>query len=122
MTDAGANAAALSHLFVHVGDVGVMRRFYGELFGLPIADLPGGYVRIGCADGFHLGVEEVAGLAHPDETELVVRVPDVDAVHATLRANGTVVDAPPQDMPWGLRQMWLRDPNGLRLSVYTPNR
>jgi uncharacterized glyoxalase superfamily protein PhnB len=47
---------------------------------------------------------------------LWLQVPDVDAEHARLAASGeaTIVD-PPATMPWGLREMWLEDPDGTRI-------
>ena len=55
-----------------------------------------------------------------DEAELVVAVPDVDAVHRALVRAGSPVDGPPASMPWGTRQLWTRDPNGMRVSVFSP--
>jgi catechol 2,3-dioxygenase-like lactoylglutathione lyase family enzyme len=47
---------------------------------------------------------------------LWLQVPDVDAEHDRLAATGEVnVLAPPKTMPWGLREMWIEDPDGMRL-------
>jgi catechol 2,3-dioxygenase-like lactoylglutathione lyase family enzyme len=47
---------------------------------------------------------------------LWLQVPDVDAEYERLDAGGaaTIVD-PPNTMPWGLREMWLEDPDGTRI-------
>jgi len=113
-------SSTLSHLFVHVRDLAPLRSFYGAALGLPVAQEPGSYVRIGASGQFQLGVEVVPELIDVDETELVVRVPDVDAVYRALMDHGAAADGPPANMPWGLRQVWTRDPNGLRVSAYTP--
>lgn len=117
--------ASLSHLFVSVRDLAATHRFYVELLGLEV--LMGGpaegYLRLGGNDGFHMGVE-----AHPDAAvptpgiELVIRVDDVDATYARLRAAGVAFDGPPADQEWGARHAWLRDPSGYRLSIYSPVR
>ena len=41
-----------------------------------------------------------------------VWVDDVDAVHARCVANGVEVAWPPTDMPWGVREMHVRHPDG----------
>ena len=47
---------------------------------------------------------------------LWLQVPDVNAEHGRLVATGDVnVLAPPKTMPWGLREMWIADPDGVRL-------
>ena len=47
---------------------------------------------------------------------LWLQVPDVDHEHARLVATGEVeVVAPPTTMPWGLREMWIEDPDGVRI-------
>jgi predicted enzyme related to lactoylglutathione lyase len=112
--------ARLSHLFVHLPDLAPVRRFYEQAIGLPLTRDPGGHIRIGDPSGFHLGAEVVADFPETDETELVIQVSDVDAVYERLIHAGAVVDEPPQDMPWGLRQCWTRDPNGLRVSIASP--
>lgn len=111
---------ALSHLFVHVGDLARSRAFYVDLLGLEVLLEHPGYLRVGGGDGFHLGLEErSADLVGAAGIELVVRVDDVDATVAALRAAGVEV-GDPADQEWGARHAWLRDPDGYRLSVFTP--
>lgn len=115
------SGAAFSHLFVHVRDLAATRRFYVELLGLEALMEGGGYLRVGGAGGFHAGFEErdapevgAAGI------ELVIRVDDVDAAYERLSAAGVTFDTRPEDQEWGARHAWLRDPDGYRLSLYTP--
>ena len=51
--------------------------------------------------------------AHRD-TGLFFACPDVDAAYATLRAAGLELD-PPKVAPYGMKQLWLRDPDGYQL-------
>jgi len=46
-------------------------------------------------------------------------VPDVDAWQRELLARGVLADAPPQNQPWGNRELQLTDPDGNRLRVCT---
>jgi predicted enzyme related to lactoylglutathione lyase len=48
---------------------------------------------------------------------LWLQVRDVDAEHDRLAAVGATVLEPPADMPWGLREAWVADPDGLRICL-----
>jgi len=111
-----SEAARLSHLFVRVVDLAATRHFYVDLLGLDVLMEEPGYLRVGNADGWHLGLEEGEPIG-ADGIELVIRVPDVDVAVARLADAGVVADAPPQDMPWGARHAWVRDPSGYRISL-----
>jgi catechol 2,3-dioxygenase-like lactoylglutathione lyase family enzyme len=111
--------AVLSHLFVHVAELEPIRAFYVDGLGLDLANDGSGYLRLGTSDDFHIGLEVVPGLSQPNEMELVIHVPDVDAAYQLLTARGIQFDAPPADMPWGNRQAWTRDPVGTRISIYS---
>jgi hypothetical protein len=43
---------------------------------------------------------------------LWLQVRNVDAAHDDLVAKDVIVP-PPADMPWGLRELWIADPDGL---------
>jgi catechol 2,3-dioxygenase-like lactoylglutathione lyase family enzyme len=109
----------LSHLFLHVADLEPMRRFYVDGLGLDLVDDGSGYLRLGTATDFHIGLEVVPDFPQPDEVALVLRVPDVDAAYRALDEHGVTFDAPPADTPWGQRQVWTRDPAGTRISIYS---
>ena len=114
--------ASLSHLFVSVRDLHETHRFYVGLLGLEV--LVGGpdrtYMRVGGGGGFHIGFEAIRDAAIPtDGIEIVLRVEDVDALYERLLAAGVAVDGPPADQVWGARHVWLRDPTGYRVSLYS---
>jgi catechol 2,3-dioxygenase-like lactoylglutathione lyase family enzyme len=48
---------------------------------------------------------------------LWLQVRDVDATHAALRAASVPVLREPVTEPWGLREMWVADPDGVRIAV-----
>lgn len=111
--------ARLSHLFVHVTDLAATRRFYVDHLGLEVLMEEPGYLRVGNADGWHMGLEEVPEQVGSAGIEIVVRVADVDEAYSRLTAAGVRFDAAPQEMEWGARHAWLRDPSGYRLSIYS---
>lgn len=108
----------LSHLFVTVGDLAAARAFWTEKVGLEVLVEDDEYVRVGGGDGFSMGIERAAA-SHEPEVEVVVRVDDVDAMYERLQAAGIRCDGPPEEMPWRARHIWLRDPDGRRVSLYS---
>jgi uncharacterized glyoxalase superfamily protein PhnB len=47
---------------------------------------------------------------------LWLQVPDVDTEHNRLAAtNEVTIVTQPETMPWGLREMWIEDPDGVRI-------
>jgi len=75
----------------------------------------------------HLQWQDAAHWSFPiDRTTYRIRVADVDALYAELRARGAIdtsADSPwrvPADTPWGTREFHLRDPDGNGLQFYRP--
>jgi catechol 2,3-dioxygenase-like lactoylglutathione lyase family enzyme len=56
--------------------------------------------------------------AHQD-TALFFGCPDVDAAYAELRAKGVEARAP-HDAPYGMRQLYLKDPDGYEVCLQWP--
>ncbi|MGW2441910.1 VOC family protein, partial [Streptomyces goshikiensis] len=48
---------------------------------------------------------------------LWLQVADVQTVYEELRARGAEVLRPPLREPWGLIEMWIADPDGVRIAV-----
>jgi catechol 2,3-dioxygenase-like lactoylglutathione lyase family enzyme len=63
----------------------------------------------------HAGDCQVGGAAY-----LVVN--DVDALFEEIRGRGIIHAQPPQDAPWGVREMEVRDPDGNTLRFANPAR
>ncbi len=109
--------ASLDHLFVLVGDLDRSVAFYKRL-GFR-ANRWNGYVRLAGGDGIWFGMEQ--GEPRVGTTiELVIRVDDVDAAFRGLREEGVTFEGEPADQEWGARHVWLRDPDGNRISLFTP--
>ncbi len=92
----------------------VTTAFYRDTLGLAVArEFPGGTV-------FFLGHGqlEVSGSGGgPSTATLWLQVRDLVATAAELRAAGVVLDREPRREPWGLLELWLHDPDGVRIVV-----
>jgi len=108
--------ARLSHIYATVSDLAASRAFWTDLIGLEVLIDDGEYLRLGGSDGYSMGMERAD---EAPELEVVVRVPNVDAAYERLQAAGIECGGPPEDMPWGARHIWLRDPDGHLISIYS---
>lgn len=59
--------------------------------------------------------EEHLRLRQHREACLFFGCPDVDAAYAELTARGIAIDRPPKVAPYGMKQMYLKDPDGFGL-------
>ncbi|MEU1983526.1 VOC family protein [Nocardia sp. NPDC019395] len=104
-----------SRIILRPRDYATTVAFYREALGLAIArEYPGGTV-------FFAGQSliEVAGHGG-SETDpegfagaIWLQVRDVGAVAVELALNGVSIDRAPVSEPWGLIEMWLKDPDGV---------
>jgi lactoylglutathione lyase len=105
-----------------VSDLARSREFYADTLGLDLLMEEPGYVRVGGGGGIHLGIEqgkqEQVGAVG---VELVLEVDDVDRRYRELVAAGVDFDGAPEDQEWGARHAWFRDPDGYRLSIFSPS-
>jgi len=95
-------------------------RFYGETLGLKIYREYGTGADRGVVFFIGGGYLEITGRAPPvdvDKLSLWLQVPNLDEVHARLAAAGVDITEPPERKPWGLDEMWIRDPDGLTIVV-----
>ena len=125
-----------SHFRLLVGDFPATFRFYREIVGLPTTYPPeaaGPYAE------FELGGDKYLGLfdrelmleavgrpaelarAHDVHAVLCISVPDVDVEARRLEALGVELVAPATDHePWGMRTVYVRDPEGNLVEFYGP--
>jgi predicted enzyme related to lactoylglutathione lyase len=105
-----------SRLLLHPRDLSASQRFYRDILGLAVyREFPVGLV-------FFLGngLLEVSGHesdGSPAGMELWLQVRDVEAEHTRLAALGAPVLRAPQLEPWGLIEMWISDPDGVRIAL-----
>jgi catechol 2,3-dioxygenase-like lactoylglutathione lyase family enzyme len=51
-----------------------------------------------------------------------IQVRDVHAEHARLAAAGVPIVREPAAEPWGLTEMWIEDPDGIRITLVEVSR
>ena len=94
------------------------RAFYGGRLGLAVYREFGTGPERGVVYFLGGGFLEVAGRgdAPPSPAlKLWLQVPDVTAAHEELAGNGVDILRPPVREPWGLIEMWIRDPDGTQI-------
>jgi catechol 2,3-dioxygenase-like lactoylglutathione lyase family enzyme len=112
-----------SRILLHPADLAASRRFYEELLGLSVYREYGSGGRVTgvvlFAGGGFLELSTAAGGMPGAATgpSLWLQVRDLAATHEELVEAGVPVDDPPALMPWGLREMWIHDPDGIRIVV-----
>lgn len=106
-----------SRLLLHPRDLEASQRFYRDILGLAV------YREFAAGLVFFLGngLLEVSGPGSDGATSggaevaLWLQVRDVGAEHTRLAALGVPVLRDPQLEPWGLIEMWIADPDGVRI-------
>ncbi|MER6085385.1 VOC family protein [Streptomyces sp. NPDC001833] len=94
------------------------RAFYGEQLGLAVYREFGEGAERGTVYFLGGGFLEVSGrsdLPAPPDVQLWLQVADVSAAHEELVAKGVGIVRPPVKEPWGLVEMWIADPDGIRI-------
>ncbi|MFF5718320.1 VOC family protein [Streptomyces buecherae] len=94
------------------------RRFYGSALGLEVAREYGTGPERGTVYFLGGGFLEVSGRSDTPPApglQLWLQVPDVAAAHKELSEQGVEVLRPPLQEPWGLVEMWIADPDGVRI-------
>ncbi|MFF2009597.1 VOC family protein [Streptomyces sp. NPDC058195] len=109
-----------SRILLHPVDPERSRRFYGEWLALPVYREFGTGPERGTVYFLGGGFLEVSGRAPEPPVpglELWLQVADVRAAHVELSGRGVEVLREPVREPWGLVEMWIRDPDGHRIVV-----
>ncbi|MFG2006053.1 VOC family protein [Spirillospora sp. NPDC048911] len=107
-----------SRILLRPDDPEPSRLFYRDVLGLAIyrefgpPDSPGTVFFLGS------GFLEVSGGHSPGEggaPMIWLQVRDVRAEHERLAAAGVTITREPREEPWGLIEMWIEDPAGVRI-------
>ena len=121
--DRAAWPKGIAAITLFVEDLTVAKRFYEEVFGLPVffEDPQSAVFRFGDTLVNLLKVSaareliEPAAVASPEagsRIQFTIEVDDVDAMCARLREHGVELLNGPMDRPWGPRTASFRDPGG----------
>jgi catechol 2,3-dioxygenase-like lactoylglutathione lyase family enzyme len=92
---------------------------YGDVLGLAVYREFGPPENRGVVYFLGNGLLEVSGRAAQPAAglELWLQVRDVAGEHARLAGAGVTITRPPRREPWGLVEMWIEDPDGVRIAV-----
>lgn len=96
------------------------RAFYGRTLGLAVHREFGTGTERGTVYFLGGGFLEVSGRSDAPPSpglQLWLQVEDAEAAHRELAAAGATVLRPPVREPWGLIEMWIADPDGVRICV-----
>jgi catechol 2,3-dioxygenase-like lactoylglutathione lyase family enzyme len=107
-----------SRVLLHPSDPERSRRFYRDTLGLAVHREFGPPQDPGLVFFLGGGLLEVSGRGAGranEATSLWLQVRDIQHEHDRLLAAGVVVLRGPREEPWGLLEMWLEDPDGLRI-------
>jgi|SRR5690625_988348 len=111
-----------SRILLHPTDLERSRAFYRDVVGLAVyREFNTGGSAYGTVFFLGGGFLEISGgspaAPEPGPVQLWLQVPDVARARAELAGRGAVIAREPRREPWGLVEMWLEDPDGLRLCV-----
>ncbi|OCC12480.1 VOC family protein [Streptomyces sp. PTY087I2] len=109
-----------SRILLHPTDPDRSRAFYGEALGLAVYREFGTGPERGTVYFLGGGFLEVSGRSEEPPSSAIriwLQVDDAEAAHEELRAKGVTVLRPPKREPWGLVEMWIEDPDGVRIAV-----
>ncbi len=107
-----------SRILLRPSDLGRSRGFHRDVLGLAVYREFGPQEDAGVV--FFLGqvLLEVSGHAAdpPGRSVMIwIQVRDVRTQHARLAAAGVPIIREPATEPWGLIEMWIEDPDGIRI-------
>jgi predicted enzyme related to lactoylglutathione lyase len=109
-----------SRILLHPVDLERSRAFYRDALGLAIfREFGEGATRgtVFFLGGGFLEVSRSSSAPAGPNIALWLQVRDADAAHRELTAAGVTVLRPPVREPWGLVEMWIEDPDGVRIAV-----
>jgi predicted enzyme related to lactoylglutathione lyase len=109
-----------SRVLLHPTDFERSFRFYAETLSLHIYRQWSSASTRGVVFFLGGGFLELSGSSPTGASESIglwLQVRDVDAVGHELQEAGVDIIELPTDKPWGLREMQIRDPDGLRIVI-----
>ncbi|HXT40840.1 MAG TPA: VOC family protein [Candidatus Angelobacter sp.] len=115
----------LNHVAIHVGDVEKSCRFYRDVLRLesmprPAFTFPGAWFRLGSNQELHLlGDRAEPVFSHHRGNHFALQVDDLDAWERHFKSLG-VEHQPRKTRPDGASQLFLRDPDGHVIELFTP--
>ena len=110
-----------SRILIRPTDPDRSHRFYGEVLGLAVAREFGEGDTRGIVFFAGGGFIEVSGKAtgtpRREGVGLWLQVRSIEEARAELATRGVEIVREPRLEPWGLKEMWIADPDGLAIGV-----
>ncbi|TCK00194.1 VOC family protein [Nocardia alba] len=105
-----------SRIIVRPSDYGRTLAFYRDSLGLAIArEYPGGTVFFAGQSLLEVAAHGGRGQSGGFDGAIWLQVRDVEDAAAELALNGIAIERAPVLEPWGLWEMWVRDPDGIAI-------
>jgi catechol 2,3-dioxygenase-like lactoylglutathione lyase family enzyme len=112
-----------NHLHVGVRDLQRAIAFYRDVLELEVRPVPGANwapVKIGPNLSLDLDQDRELITDHPKPVIIGFVVESADKTYAKLQAKGIALEGEPRDQYWGVRNFYLRDPDGYKIEVAQP--
>ena len=108
-----------SRILLRPSNPGRSQSFYRDVLGLAVYREFGPAERPGVVFFLGNGLLEVSGRSEepPKGLALWLQVRNIAREHDRLVAAGVTVRQPPRSEPWGLLEMWIEDPDGVRIAL-----
>ena len=119
------NIQELNHVALYITDVKRSSEFYAGVLRLepllrPAFDFPGAWFRLGTSQELHLiGNRNTPFVEQNRNNHFALQVDDLDAWERHFRTVGAEF-APRKPRPDGALQVFLRDPDGHTIELFTP--
>ncbi|WP_405160450.1 VOC family protein [Nocardia sp. NBC_01499] len=103
-----------SRIILRPADYARTLEFYRDGLGLAIArEYPGGTVFFAGQSLVEVAAHGGSGRPSSFDGAIWLQVRDASGAAAELALRGIAIDRPPVQEPWGLIEMWVRDPDGV---------
>jgi predicted enzyme related to lactoylglutathione lyase len=108
-----------SRILLRPSDPARSQAFYADVLGLAVYREFGPPEHPGIVFFLGNGLLEVSGQSDepPVGLALWLQVRSVASEHDRLVTTGVTVTRPPRREPWGLVEMWIEDPDGVRIAL-----
>lgn len=122
--DRHESALEFNHAMIYTARFPRALKFYRDALGFEVVDsYPGAYARMksplgGATIALHTLDPGQQMNSKTEGLRLYFEVKDLDAFCKALGKKGVKLDQMPEDMPWGWRHAYLRDPDGHEISLY----
>jgi catechol 2,3-dioxygenase-like lactoylglutathione lyase family enzyme len=97
---------------LHVGSLRASQRYYRDALGFKVDWEYGEPPDFGAVSRGDAVLFMCQGCQGNPGSWMMIFTPNVDRLYQEISGKGAIVKMPPTDMPWGLREMQVADPDG----------